>query len=97
MAEPQQLTAGEVARMTPEAISEALREGKLAALLRGENPAEPEPEPEPDLTLADLPSVEDDPTGQIGADELATMGPAEIADALSRGLLDDLLGRGRAA
>jgi hypothetical protein len=92
--------------MSQAEISEALRAGRLAALLAGKDP---KPEPEPSLTLLDLTSLEreeddpliagqDDPDeGQITEDELARMTPAAIADALAAGRLDSLLGRGRAA
>ena len=76
------VTADMLSSMTPAEIRAATNDGRMAYLLRGEEPLTPGESTTP---------------GQLGRHDLRRMSPSEIRDALMDGRLDDYLAGRHAA
>jgi hypothetical protein len=76
---PSQLGIEAVRRMSPERVAEAMRDGRLNALLSG---IDPEP----------VQLDEPEPPEQVTVEQVRRMSPAEVMQAHKEGGLDGLLG-----
>jgi hypothetical protein len=97
-----QVGAAELRTLDADAITDALRTGRLDQLLSGSDPGPPHDPGQDDDDFLDRylsigrnekESKPDDETRQLGRDDLANMSESEIAAALKAGRFDDMLAR----